>query len=228
MDNDNSDRRGGQEDLDFPAGRSAEPTTTASVSYSASDESTTSLSELRQMQNTQLLNDTNRLLSAIGISAKQISSVEELQRVTSSMIVAIYESIFQTRLENIIRNPQTRAQYVHNAQIVINELSERIQMDLAHITGESVVGGDFFSISYLVNLFTGVVIITDGTEPVDTMTSLSLQLPGAPPSKEGASRRLTKGRKSDPAGVNVQDGGRRFLSAEDDRMQDSISVSTAN
>lgn len=112
----------------------------------------------------QLLNDTNRLLSAIGISAKPISSAEELSRVASSMIVAIFESIFETRLEDIIRNPESREQYIHNAQMVIDHLSDRIQMDLAHITGESVVNGDFISISHLVSLFARVVMITDGTE----------------------------------------------------------------
>jgi hypothetical protein len=191
--------------------------TSATSGASGSQSQSQSLSDLRNTQFAQLMNDTNRLLSAIGISAKQISSIEELSRVASSMIVAVYESVFETRLDNIIRNPESRAQYVHNAQIVINELSDRIQMDLAHITGESVVNGDFISISHLVNLFTRVVIITDGTDDVDMIPARSQGH-----SHAGGRQHITQ--------INAPRGGsdligRRLDENENDRMQDSISVS---
>lgn len=44
-----------------------------------------------------LLANTNNLLSAVGISAKKISSIRELCRVASSMFVAIFESLFHVR-----------------------------------------------------------------------------------------------------------------------------------
>ena len=115
-------------------------------------------------QNNGILEETNSLLLAVGISAKQISSIEELSRVASSMFVAIYESLFHIRLDDIIRNPQSKDEYVHNAQLVIDGLSEQIQMDLQHITGDSIANGDIRAISHLVNLLTRIVAITRETQ----------------------------------------------------------------
>ena len=67
-----------------------------------------------------VLSNTNHLLSIAGISAKKVASMVELTRVASSMFVAIFESLFYVRLEGIIRNPQTRDEYAHNAQRVID------------------------------------------------------------------------------------------------------------
>lgn len=44
----------------------------------------------------------------------------ELVKVASSMFVAVFESLFHVRLEGIIRNPQSRDEYAHNAQRVID------------------------------------------------------------------------------------------------------------
>lgn len=115
-------------------------------------------------QNNGILEETNSLLLAVGISAKQISSIEELSRVASSMFVAIYESLFHIRLDDIVRNPQSKDEYVHNAQLVIDGLSEQIQMDLQHITGGSIANGDIRAISHLVNLLTRIVAITRETQ----------------------------------------------------------------
>ena len=107
-----------------------------------------------------LLADTNNLLSAVGISAKKIASINELSRVASSMFVAVFESLFHVRLEGIIRSPQTKEQYVENAQRVIDGLSQQIQMDLKHISGKSIVQGDIKSLSHLISIFVQIVTIT--------------------------------------------------------------------
>ena len=107
-----------------------------------------------------LLDETNELLARVGISAKKISSLGELSRVSSSMFVAVYESLFRTRLDDIIRNPQTREEYTFNVQQVINELSEQIQIDLKHISGQDIADGDIRSISNLLHIFARIFNVT--------------------------------------------------------------------
>jgi hypothetical protein len=109
---------------------------------------------------TTVLANTNSLLSIVGISAKKVTSIGELTRVASSMFVAVFESLFHVRLEGIIRNPQTKEEYAHNAQRVIDSLSERIQMDLQHITGDLIVRGDIGALSNLVHIFIRIVSMT--------------------------------------------------------------------
>lgn len=109
---------------------------------------------------TTVLANTNSLLSIVGISAKKVTSISELTRVASSMFVAVFESLFHVRLERIIRNPQTKDEYAHNAQRVIDSLSERIQMDLQHITGDLIVRGDIGALSNLVHIFIRIVSMT--------------------------------------------------------------------
>ena len=116
--------------------------------------------ESEESKNDNLLQDTNNLLQAVGISAKRIDSIDELSRVASSMFVAIFESFFRIRLENICRNPQNKEDYIKNAQYVIDGLSEQIQFDLLHISGASIVEGDLHSISNLVNIFSRILVIT--------------------------------------------------------------------
>ena len=108
----------------------------------------------------QLLWHTNNLLSAVGINAKKISSANELTRVASSMFVAVFEALFHVRLEDIVRNPQTKEDYENNAQRVIDEMSDQIEMDLQHISGRSVVQGDIQALSNLVQIFVRIVAIT--------------------------------------------------------------------
>lgn len=67
-----------------------------------------------------VLASTNNLLAVVGISTKKVTSMGELTRVASSMFVAVFESLFRVRLEGIIRNPESREEYAHNAQRVID------------------------------------------------------------------------------------------------------------
>lgn len=107
-----------------------------------------------------LLQNTNNLLKHVGISAKKISSVAELSRVASSMFVAVYESLFHVRLDGIIRSPQTKDEYAENAQRVIDGLSQQIHLNLQHITGKGIVGGDIRALSNLVHIFVRLVSVT--------------------------------------------------------------------
>ena len=107
-----------------------------------------------------LLDLTNKLLEYVGIVSKKVLSVDELVRVGSSLFVAVFESLFHLRISGIIRSPKTARDYTVNAQLVIDELSQQIQMDLKHITGESIVHGDLQSISNLVNILFRIVGLT--------------------------------------------------------------------
>ena len=104
-----------------------------------------------------LLEDTNKLLSAVGIGGKQVMSYNELCRVGSSLFVAVFEALFNCRIEGINRNPRSQTDYINNAQLVIDALSERVRMNLDHITGRSIVVGDYRALSDLVNLLLRIV-----------------------------------------------------------------------
>lgn len=108
----------------------------------------------------ELVEATNDLLREIGAFPKLIQSFEELTKVASSMFVAIFENIFQVRLEGIARLPQTYPDYVGNVQRVIDELSRCAGVDLSHISGESIVDGDRVAIQNLVRVFWRVLSVT--------------------------------------------------------------------
>ena len=113
-----------------------------------------------------LLHNTNQMLSLIGINrhGKKIMSIEELQRVASSMFVAIYESLFQERIDGIIRNPQAIEDYEENAQMIVDRVGDRIHMGLQHITGAAITEGDLMAILNLINIFTRIANITSRKE----------------------------------------------------------------
>jgi hypothetical protein len=113
-----------------------------------------------------LLANTNKLLTAVGISAKRIETTEELARVASSLFVAVYESLFHQRITGVVRNPQTRNDYERNAQLVIDSLSDQIQLDLKHITGRSIVSGDLRVLSNLVHILVRIVSLTRYISPM--------------------------------------------------------------
>ncbi len=104
-----------------------------------------------------LISNTNKLLSAVGIGTKKISSMEELVKVAPSMFVAIFEALYHMRIDGVVRNPKTRDDYISNAQLVIDNLSDQINIDLAHISGELIVSGDFEALSNFVHIFMRIV-----------------------------------------------------------------------
>lgn len=111
----------------------------------------------------ELVKKVNTLLRLVGISAEgETVGVMEFRRVASSIFVALFEKIFSTRLEGIIRNPSTKSDYVVNSQNVIDSLSNQIQIDLQHISGLSIVNGDLRALSNLVHIFFRIIHITSG------------------------------------------------------------------
>lgn len=86
----------------------------------------------------------------------------EFRRVASSIFVALFEKIFSTRLDGIIRNPSSKSDYIVNSQNVIDSLSNQIQIDLQHISGLSIVNGDLRALSNLVHIFFRIIHITSG------------------------------------------------------------------
>lgn len=76
------------------------------------------------------------------------------------MIVAVFESLFHQRIDGIVRNPKSIIHYERNAQLVIDSLSDQIQLDLQHITGKSIVSGDLRVLSNLVHILVRIVSLT--------------------------------------------------------------------
>ena len=106
--------------------------------------------------NNSLLSRTNKLFQYVGIE-KPISTIEEIFSNSSSMFVALIESLFNTRLEKVYRYPSSKADYITNAQLVVDFLSEKAQMELKNISGEAIVDGDNQSISNLVDILIEIV-----------------------------------------------------------------------
>lgn len=107
-----------------------------------------------------LIASTNKLLADVGIERKKITSKEELVRVAPSMVVAVFEALYHTRIEDIERNPTTRKHYENNAQLVVDNLSDQINIPLTHISGKSIVEGDLRALSNLVYIFKRIVTLT--------------------------------------------------------------------
>jgi hypothetical protein len=107
-----------------------------------------------------LIANTNQILTSVGIAFKQIISMEELARVAPSMFVAVVESLYKMKIDGIIRNPQTKADYIQNAQLMINSLSDQLKVDLSYITGEMIVLGNKEALSNLVSIFMRLLSLT--------------------------------------------------------------------
>ena len=83
------------------------------------------------------------------------------------MFVAMYEKMFATKVDGIIRLPATSFDYEKNANLVIALLSKTVlQADFSKLTGEKVVGGDIVAVRSLVCIFSHMHdILTATTSP---------------------------------------------------------------
>ncbi|RYH25255.1 hypothetical protein EON65_15810 [archaeon] len=106
-----------------------------------------------------LISDMNKLLAATGIAAKRIRALSELARVASSIFVALFEHVYHTRIDEVIREPKTREDYEFNAQLVVDRLGEQINYDLSYITGAQIVDSDVTALANLVDIFTRLLAI---------------------------------------------------------------------
>ncbi|RUS75235.1 hypothetical protein EGW08_017000 [Elysia chlorotica] len=92
----------------------------------------------------------NHLLKEFNISTK----VEDVNDITPSLFVVLYESLFSDKLPGIIRQPVSKEDEVHNCQIVIDVLSTDVVKDsLSHIKGVDIVAGDKTAILNLLDIF---------------------------------------------------------------------------
>ncbi|KDO30328.1 hypothetical protein SPRG_05039 [Saprolegnia parasitica CBS 223.65] len=104
-----------------------------------------------------LLEETNALLRLTGFGDRTFKTVPELVASVSSMSVALYERLFELRLENVVREPKTLADYSENAQRVVDALAAAmLSDDLADVTGANVCAGDLAAIRDLVRVLTHV------------------------------------------------------------------------
>lgn len=99
---------------------------------------------------------TNSLLREVGISTKYIT-LGELQESASSMFVAIFEALYDVRLEGVVRKPTKSSDYVHNAQLVLDALSQSLKgVNVGHITAHGICSGDVVEIQHLVEIFRSI------------------------------------------------------------------------
>ncbi len=89
----------------------------------------------------------NRVLRIVGLHA-QVSRFDECAQ--ASVFVAIFERLFQVRLSNVIRNPETYEDRVLNCQRVIDALGGVTSADIA---ADRICGGDFDAIARLIQVF---------------------------------------------------------------------------
>jgi hypothetical protein len=119
------------------------------------------------MPDENIVSSTNRLLSLCGITeTPPFTSVTDLQENASSMFVAVFEAIFSTRIEKIIRKPTSIEDYAFNAQRVIDSLRSVLPSKVVlpvSITGETISGGDVPSLIFLVSLLTDVLRVVAPT-----------------------------------------------------------------
>jgi len=122
-------------------------------------------------ETSRLIANTNKLLVDVGIAAKKIKSKQELARLAPSVFVAVFEALYHARIDGIIRKPTSNEDYEHNAQLVIDNLSDQINIDLTHISGKAIVNGDFRALSNLVHIFMRIVSLAASRESLSTIES---------------------------------------------------------
>ncbi|TMW60026.1 hypothetical protein Poli38472_000068 [Pythium oligandrum] len=130
----------------------------------------------------QALLATNALLDALGFGERAFDDYDDLVASVSSMSVALYEKLFQFRLDRIVRVPSTLDDYENNAQVVVDALSGALldeSFDMDRITGKSLCAGDVESIEHLMRMFQQIYDLLYGeqeeiaeeTEPQHITTS---------------------------------------------------------
>ena len=105
-----------------------------------------------------LLSRVNALLLRVGFS-RQFGTAEEACANASSFLVAVFESVFSSRVPGLVRRPSESASprdaYASNAAAVINALADILPPRVvipATVTGEAVASGDLASIAFLVSI----------------------------------------------------------------------------
>ena len=104
-----------------------------------------------------VLERTNKLISVVGLSAKPIAEISELQQCAASMFVAIFESMFRVRVRDIIRVPTYPEDYKRNAQLIIKALTSAFRVEIPAVTGNLICEGDVKAISDVVDVISDII-----------------------------------------------------------------------
>jgi hypothetical protein len=106
-----------------------------------------------------LVHNTNRLLASVGISDRPFTSATEVADNSSSMLVAVFEAVFATRIADVKRKPTSQSDYAVNAQRVVDSLRAILPPRVVipeSVTGDAIAGGDLPAITFLVSLLADV------------------------------------------------------------------------
>ncbi|GFR43588.1 hypothetical protein Agub_g4685 [Astrephomene gubernaculifera] len=101
----------------------------------------------------ELIQACNKVIAYAGLVAR-VASIDEVKVVCSStgVFVAALEGLLQVRLEDVLRAPSTNAERAYNCNLVVDALSQILDSDLSHISGQRVVEGSIDDISNLLEL----------------------------------------------------------------------------
>lgn len=115
----------------------------------------------------------NKILEYYGLPP-QVTALEDC---TASMFVALFEAMFQVQLPGIIRTPTTLEHHRINMQAVIDNLQHHFsRLNMAHVTGSSIVNGNPTAKMYLIELLDElhIVFTTTPTRPSSVVTANTL------------------------------------------------------
>lgn len=83
--------------------------------------------------------------------------VESLEDITANVFIILFEGLYGESLPELLPNPQTKQDDIHNCQMVIDVLADKIlNTSLSHITGKDIVEGDRTSVANLLEILTGL------------------------------------------------------------------------
>eukprot|EP00514_Thraustochytrium_sp_LLF1b_P013584 CAMPEP_0184542980 /NCGR_PEP_ID=MMETSP0199_2-20130426/2584_1 /TAXON_ID=1112570 /ORGANISM="Thraustochytrium sp., Strain LLF1b" /LENGTH=602 /DNA_ID=CAMNT_0026936945 /DNA_START=109 /DNA_END=1917 /DNA_ORIENTATION=- len=111
------------------------------------------LEEQQQQFHDSIVRRTNELFVRLNITTRPIQAFEELQKSASSMFVAIFETLFNVRLKDVIRKPRVVTDYITNAELVMTALSKALPIDLSALSGERIYRGDPVQINEMLSIF---------------------------------------------------------------------------
>lgn len=114
---------------------------------------------------TDLIRATNTLMTVVGLNEQPFETLEEIVANASSLSVAVFEAIFDTRLVDVDRSPNTTEDYAYNAQLVVDSLKGILQGNVdINISGDALAAGDVNAISFIVALMQDIAEVIKRNE----------------------------------------------------------------
>jgi hypothetical protein len=111
-----------------------------------------------------LIDEINKFLSSCGRSFRRFISMEIFVSEASSVFVSVVELLYKERIPLLRSFPLEKDDHIFNTQRVIDYLSEKLHVDLNHITGKMIVEGDKLAISNLLGILKRVRILADPSD----------------------------------------------------------------